>query len=172
MLERRSPIGNEASSAVELDALVTSRTIVLVPSSAADGEAPEGSTTNGSRRWTAWTGFWRQKSSEPLNTDALVAAWKAAWMQGADAAWEAQPADANPHPTGQARSAWHAGWRWAQHNPDRRKHDAPRLAHRYRRTNDSTPRLTRALQVGAMGVTVFWVSRALHRWARGSRRES
>ena len=92
-------------------------------------------------------------------------------MQGAHAAWDARPADANPHQTGQARSAWHAGWRWAQHNPDRRKDDA-RLAHRHRRANDSTQNLSRALQLGAVGVTVFWLSRALTRWARSPRRDS
>lgn len=107
-----------------------------------------------------------------MDTDAIVAAWKTAWITGAQAAWEAQPSDANPYAGGQQRSAWDAGWRWAQHNPDRRSHGALRLAHPHRRTSDATPPLTRALQLGAVGVTVFWVSRTLHRWARGSQRES
>lgn len=158
--------------AVELDAHGPTRTIVSVISSS-DGEAPKGSTTPAQRRWTTWAGFWRHRSSGPgTNTDALVAAWKSAWMKGAHAAWEAKPSNANPHAEGQARSAWDAGWLWAQQHADRRHQDSSRLAHRHRRANDSTPHLTRALQLGAVGVTVFWVSRAVHRWARGAHRES
>ena len=162
----------ERANAVELDPLVTTRTIAPVLSSASDDKAPEGLKGATGRMWTRWTGFWRLSDSAPVaSTDALVAAWKTAWKTGARSAWEAQPAEANPHAAGPQRSAWDAGWCWAQHNPDRRK-GTPRLAHRQRRANDSTPHLTRALQLGAMGVTVFWVTRALHRWARGRQRES
>jgi hypothetical protein len=143
-----------------------------VLSSASDGDAPKNNAAPAARKWTRWSAFWRHNSATVVNTDALVAAWKAAWLKGAQAAWEAKPADANPRATTQERSAWDAGWHWAQHNPDRRKHGTPRLAHRHRRANDSTPHLTRALQLGAVGVTVFWVSRALHRWAQGGQRES
>jgi ribosome modulation factor len=101
-----------------------------------------------------------------------VAAWKAAWLKGAHGGWHAEPSNANPYTTGQERSAWEAGWRWAQQNPDRRKNGAPRLAHRHRRALDSPAPLTRALQLSAMGVTVFWISRAIHRWARGPRRQA
>lgn len=167
-----APASNSIVAAVELDPLATIRTIALVLSSASDGEAPEGKGPTG-RRWTRWTGFWRLSDSGPgESTDALVAAWKAAWLTGAQAAWDAQPAEANPHAASPERSAWDAGWRWAEHNPDRRTRGTSRLAHRHRRANDSTPHLTRALQLGAVGVTVFWVSRALHRWARGAHRES
>jgi hypothetical protein len=160
-------------AAVELDPLVTTRKDHLVFSSAPDGKTPEGITASNNRKWTRWTGFWRRGDSKPAaSTDALVAAWKTAWMHGAQAAWRAMPSGANPHATGQERSAWDAGWRWAQQHPDRRTHGTPRLAHRHRRANDSTPHLTRALQIGAVGVTAFWVSRALHRWSRSSRRES
>jgi hypothetical protein len=160
-------------TAAELDAPGATRTMVSVPSSASDGDAPKGITTLTERRWIRWPEFWRHADSESVvNTDAIVAAWKAAWMKGAQAAWETRPAHANPHATGQERSAWDAGWRWAQQNPDRRNHGTPRLAHRHRRALDSTGPLTRALQLGAVGVTVFWVSRALHRWARGTQRES
>jgi hypothetical protein len=103
-----------------------------------------------------------------VDTDALVAAWKAAWMKGAHARWQDKPSETNPHAAGQERSAWDAGWRWAQQNPDRRN-DMSRLAHRRRRADDSSAPMTRALQLTAVGVTVFWVSRALHRWARGPR---
>lgn len=142
-------------------------------SSASDGDAPKNNAAPAGRRWTQWSALWRHNNSAVVvNTDALVAAWKTAWMNGAQAAWRAMPSGANPHPTGQERSAWDAGWRWAQQNPDRRTNGTPRLAHRHRRANDSTAPLTRALQLGAMGVTVFWVSRALHRWVRGTQRES
>jgi len=163
----------EIVAAVELDAFSATRTIVLVLSSESAGDSPKWNTTPTERGWTRWTAFWRHGNSASVaNTDALVAAWKAAWMTGAHARWKARPSDANPHATGRQRSAWDAGWRWAQQNPDRRNSGTPRLAHRRRRANDSTAPLTRALQVGAVGVTVFWVSRALHRWARDARRPS
>jgi len=144
-----------------------------VLSSGSDGDVPKNNVASAGRKWTRWSAFWRHNDSATVvNTDALVAAWKTAWMNGAQEAWRSMPSGANPHATGQERSAWDAGWRWAQQNPDRRTYGTPRLAHRHRRANDSTAPFTRALQLGAMGVTVFWVSRALHRWARGAQRES
>jgi hypothetical protein len=146
----------------ELDATSPRHTIALVLSSPSNVKA-----SNGLGRWT---GFWRRKKSAPVDdTDMLVAAWKAAWMEGAQAGWQAKTSEANPHAAGQGRSAWEAGWRWAQQNPDRRNHDTPRLAHRHRRVSDSNRPITRALQLTAVGISVFWVSRALNRWARGAR---
>jgi hypothetical protein len=146
----------------ELDATGPRHTIACVLSYPSSGKASTG--------LGLWIGFWRRKKSAPVDdTDALVAAWKAAWMEGAQALWRATPSEANPHAAGQERSAWEAGWRWAQQNPDRRNHDTPRLAHRYRRAGDSNHPITRALQLTAVGMSVFWVSRALHRWARGPR---
>jgi hypothetical protein len=158
-----------ARDTVELDWPVKVRTIVVVHTAASPGETGNGTTTPGERGLRRWTALWRRRTSPVVDTDALVAAWKAAWMNGARAHWEAKASGANPHATGQERSAWDAGWRWAQQNPDRRNHHTPRLAHRRRRATDSTAPLTRALQVTAMGVTVFWVSRALHRWAHRAR---
>ena len=157
---------------VELDAATTSRTIVLVPRSASDGNDPESTTTSADRRWIRWTGLWRHDQREsPVDTDAIVAAWKHSWIEGAEARWHAKPVNDNTHATDRERAAWEAGWRWADQNPDRRNHDTSRLAHPHRRANDSTKRFTRALQVGAAGVTVFWISRTLHRLVRGTRRE-
>jgi hypothetical protein len=120
--------------------------------------------------WNRWTGLWRRSAGrhpvDPVSTDAIVAAWKAAWLKGAEGGWRAEPSNANPYSNGQERSAWDAGWRWAQKNPDRRTSSIPRLAHPHRRAVDTTVPLKRALQLSAAGVTVFWVSRTLHRWAR------
>lgn len=152
-----------------LTALGPTHTIALVLPSASDGDVPRAIKVPAQVGWNRWTGFWRRRDPRSeTNTDALVAAWKAAWSKGAQAQWEATLSDANPYAAGQERMAWDAGWRWAQQNPDRRNHGLPRLAHRRRRASDSTAPLARALQVGAMGVTVFWVSRALHRWAKGA----
>lgn len=153
-----------------LTALGLTHTIEFVLPSAFDGDVARTLKVPAQVVWSRWTGLWRRRHAESgMDTDVVVAAWKAAWSKGAQAQWKAAPSDANPYAAGQERMAWEAGWRWAQQNPDRRNHGMPRLAHRRRRTSDSTTPLTRALQVGAMGVTVFWVSRALHRWATGAR---
>jgi hypothetical protein len=156
-----APQSAVALRAVELDVLDPARTMVTVLAPASNGRD--------SGLLSRWTPFWRRKPRPVIDTDALVAAWKAAWMKGAHARWNAKLSNANPYATGQERSAWQAGWRWAEQHPDRRSYDPSRLAHRLRRADDSTTPLTRALQLTAMGVTVFWVSRALHRWARGPR---
>lgn len=155
---------------VELDAPGTIRTIVVVPRSPSDGSDRKSTTTSAERRWIRWPEFFRNDHHEsPLDTDAIVAAWKNAWMEGAEARWHDKPLSANRHVTNREHAAWEAGWRWADQNPDRRHHDTSRLAHPHRRASDSTKPLTRALQMGAAGVTVFWISRALHRWARGAK---
>ena len=165
---------------VELDAPGTIRTIGVVSQSPSDGNdrnSSDGNDRNSAsssteRGWARWVGLLRHGQKSPIDTDAIVAAWKNAWMEGAEARWHAKPVTANPHATDREFAAWEAGWRWADQNPDRRNHDTSRLAHPHRRVNDSTKPLTRALQVGAAGVTVFWLSRTLQRWARGPRRES
>ena len=122
-------------------------------------------------RLSRWTGFWRRTEPKPAeNPDLLVALWKAAWSKGAAAGWNALKLDANPYGSGRERLAWDAGWRWSQHNPDRRNDGTQRMAHRYRRADDSTPHLTRTLRLGAVGVSVFLLSRALHRWAKAAPR--
>ena len=168
---------------VELDAPGTIRTIGVVSQSPSDGNdrnSLDGNDRNSAsssteRGWALWVGLLRYGQKSPIDTDAIVAAWKNAWMEGAEARWHAEPVTANPHATDREFAAWEAGWRWADQNPDRRNHDNSRLAHPHRRVNDSTKPLTRALQVGAAGaagVTVFWLSRTLQRWARGTRGES
>ena len=142
-------------------------TIAVVLSSVSAGDAPAAINPPTHGRGSRWALFWRRHSSGPGdNADLLVAKWKAAWLNGAKARWKALSSDANPHATGQERLAWDAGWRWAEQNPDRRSHQVSRVAHRRRRASDSTPHLTRALGVSAVGVTVFLISRALHRWGR------
>jgi hypothetical protein len=148
-------------------------TIAVVLSSASDGDAPAaiGPPTHG--RGSRWAPFWRRHGPRPAdNPDHVVALWKAAWLNGANARWKAVPSEANPHANGQERRAWDAGWRWAEQNPDRRSHRVSRLAHRRRRASDSTPHLTRALGLSALGVTVFLISRALHRWGKRTSQQS
>jgi ribosome modulation factor len=116
---------------------------------------------------SGWTRFWqpRRKSQSP-NPDTLVASWKTAWAHGAEARWTDKSSGGNPYTTGHERSAWEAGWRWAARNPDRRTRAVPLVAHHRRRATDAAPHLTRALQLGVAGLTVFGISRALHRWMR------
>jgi hypothetical protein len=111
--------------------------------------------------------------SEP---DALVAAWKAAWLAGANAAWTPRrraTTPANPHVAGMERAAWDAGWKWASVNPNRRTNRGPRFAHPRRRATDATlsASLKRAAAVGATSVTVYAISKTLRRWSRRERAE-
>jgi hypothetical protein len=97
--------------------------------------------------------------------DARVAAWKLAWLEGAKAAWGPESRSTNPYSDALQSSAWTAGWNWAGQNPDRRSKQPERIAHPHRRSTDSNfPRnLKRAAAVGATGVTLFAISRAV-RW--------
>ena len=105
------------------------------------------------------------RESAAADADARVAAWKLAWLEGAKAAWAPDHRPTNPYSDGLQRSAWAAGWNWAGQNPDRRSQKPERMAHPYRRSTDSNlPRnLKRAAAVGATGVTIFALSRAV-RW--------
>jgi hypothetical protein len=107
----------------------------------------------------------RDRDSAATEADARVAAWKLAWLEGAKAAWATDRRITNPYTDGLQRSAWAAGWNWAGQNPDRRAKQPQRLAHPHRRSTDShLPRtLKRAAAVGATGVTLFAISRAV-RW--------
>jgi hypothetical protein len=124
----------------------------------------EMATDNRPKWWARWTGRGEPPAPEP---DALVAAWKAAWVKGANAAWAHQPAT-NPHQAGMERAAWDAGWKWADQNPDRRTNRAPRFAHPRRRARDTTvtASLKRAAAVSATGVTLYAISKVLRRWSR------
>ena len=102
--------------------------------------------------------------------DVRVAAWKQAWLEGANAAWasETHRRVMNPYATGLQRSAWAAGWNWGGQNPDRRSKAAERLAHPHRRATDSKlpKRLKRAAAVGATGVTLYAITKVVRRWFR------
>ena len=148
-------------------------TIVIVPSSVSNGPEPAANNPPTHSRWTRWARLWRRDKARPGdNPDLFVATWKAAWLSGAKARWEAQSPGANPYTTNQERMAWAAGRRWAQQNPDRRQQRVPRMAHRRRRASDSSPHLTRTLGLGALGLSVFFISRAVHRWAKAPPRQS
>jgi hypothetical protein len=115
---------------------------------------------------TWWSQLWRRRTRTETDSDALVDQWRAAWSDGARARWRAASSAANPFASGPTRSAWDAGWRWAGQHPDRRKETVPRLAHRRRRMNDSPPRLKHAFRLGAAGLAVFAISKALRRRVR------
>jgi hypothetical protein len=121
--------------------------------------------THESPRW--WPRWGRRREPSSSEPDELVALWKAAWLEGANAAWQ-QHGDRNPHTDGMEKAAWDAGWKWAGLNPNRRANGEPRFAHPHRRAEDSTLRTSvkRAAAVGATGVTLYAVSRAVRRWMR------
>ena len=90
---------------------------------------------------------------------------------GATAAWSADPATSNPHNperSGLEHAAWEAGCKWAREHADRRHSDALRLAHPHRRASDAklTLSLKRAAALGATGVALYAVSRAMRRWRK------
>jgi len=123
--------------------------------------------THDTSNW--WARLTRRREPSVLQQpDAVVATWKAAWLKGAHAAWGSHRPVANPYHTEMERAAWQAGWKWAELNPDRRSNRAPRFAHPRRRAMDSslTASLKRAAAVGATGVTLYAISKALRRWSR------
>lgn len=168
MRHRAADESNSLSKST-LTSLTPNLKIGVVLSSVSDGAAVAATNAPTHSRWSRWARFMRRQSPRPDdNPDLRVATWKAAWLSGAKARWEAISSGANPYATGQERMAWAAGWRWAQQNPDRRNHREPRMAHRRRRAGDSTPHLTRTLGLSAVGLSVFFISRAVHRWAKGA----
>ena len=100
----------------------------------------------------------------------LVAMWKAAWLKGTNAAWSPRRPARNPYKDEMERAAWDAGWKWADQNPDRRTNRAPRFAHPRRRATDLTlaASFRRAAAVGATGVTLYAISKALRHWSRSA----
>jgi acyl transferase domain-containing protein len=98
-------------------------------------------------------------------SDTFVETWKKAWLAGAEARWS-NSSTKNPHASDPSRAAWNAGHLWAATNPDRRTNSHIRLAHPLRRSNDSVPRVVRAVEIGAMGLGVL----AAARWAWRRRR--
>jgi hypothetical protein len=128
--------------------------------------------THDSSKW--WARWRRRHESPDPEPDALVAAWKAAWLDGANTAWAPDRPATNPHPDGMARAAWDAGWKWAEQHPDRRANRAPRFAHPLRRATDSTlsASVRRAAAVGATGLTLYAISKVLQRWPRRARSDA
>jgi hypothetical protein len=115
-----------------------------------------------------WLWWKRRHKADASDADAIVAAWKAAWRDGAKAAWSSARLSSNPHTTEPNRTAWAAGWRWAERNPDRRQPRVERLAHPHRRETDSQVSmiLRRAAKIGATGVVVYAATTAVRRWMR------
>lgn len=125
---------------------------------------PKGSAGAAGKAGRGWAAFWTRRRGAPgVSPDVQVAMWKVAWAKGARARWAGAPHSAQPYASSPANIAWDAGWHWAEQNPDRRKESVPRLAHRRRRATDPTPHLTRAVQVGAVGLTLYGLSRSLRR---------
>jgi hypothetical protein len=131
----------------------------------------EPSTHDSSKWWARWGGRRVPPSPQP---DALVATWKAAWLEGANAGWAPRLSATNPRAAQMERAAWDAGWKWASQNPNRRANRAPRFAHPRRRATDATlsASLKRAAAVGATGVTLYAISKALRRWSRRARSDA
>lgn len=118
-----------------------------------DTTAPHSPPDSKSRKWPILDRLRGQRKK--TGEDAQVRAWKDAWVSGADARWRGTAYIRNPHPTGSAAAAaWSAGWRWAELQPDRRHQSHARLAHPYRRRTDTTSRLVRGAQAGAVGVSI------------------
>ena len=120
-----------------------------------------------STKWLSRFGRRRHESPD-ADADLMVSLWKAAWVEGAKARWSPDVSTANPHAAGMERSAWDAGWLWAERNPDRRRNLPPYVAHRRRRATDSpvATSVKRAMGLGAAGVAVYAITRVVRRWTR------
>jgi hypothetical protein len=105
--------------------------------------------------------------------DAQVREWKAHWVKGAESRWAGSALVTNPHKPGSSRAAaWRAGWHWAELQPDRRQTNVVLLAHEYRRKTDTSARLVRSAQAGAVGLSMLTIAGWLWRTRRQrSRRE-
>src|SRR4051794_32318475 len=104
--------------------------------------------------------------------DAQVREWKAHWVKGAESKWAGTALIANPHKPGSSRAAaWRAGWHWAELQPDRRQTNVVLLAHDYRRRTDTSARLVRSAQAGAVGLSMLTIAGWLWRTRRHRSRE-
>jgi hypothetical protein len=90
--------------------------------------------------WVGRTlGRWRKQRLASKH-DALISAWKSAWVTGCEACWRGVGRDHVPHRRGRDRAAWLAGWGWASTQPDRRRtrtHDSARPYNPGRRATDA-----------------------------------
>jgi hypothetical protein len=110
-------------------------------------------------------GAWRRRRLA-AKQDAVVETWKAAWTEGCEQRWQGATKDAVPYKRGDRRSAWEAGWLWADGNPDRRDPDG--LLNGGQRRPAGQTRLARAARRGATGLTLLAAARWL--WSRAARR--
>lgn len=110
------------------------------------------------------------KSSGEFPQDP-VQAWQVSWDVGARARWTSNSAHANPYRSGSRRArAWAAGWRWAEHQPDRRATVRVRLAHPHRRRTDTPSPLLESARTAGIGVSMLVVAAWL--WKIGVKRRS
>jgi hypothetical protein len=105
----------------------------------------------------------RLTQTDPSASDAFVDIWKKAWLAGTEACWTNKPS-VNPNSGDPERSAWQAGWSWAQSHPNRRTAQTVRLAHPRRRATDGPRPVVRAIKFGAWGIGGLGVF-AASRWA-------
>lgn len=113
-------------------------------------------------------GSWRRRRLE-ASQDKFVEAWKAAWTEGCEAAWQGIAIGAVPYRRGRRRDAWHAGWHWATTNPGPGAGDGAGIdARTYRRGGEGGP-VVRAATGGAVGLTMLaairWLWRARQKTA-------
>jgi hypothetical protein len=103
-------------------------------------------------------GTWRRRRAA-AKQDAFVEAWKTAWADGCHSRWQGGLRDEVPYDHEDQRTAWLAGWQWADTHPDRRhRESAPTRG--YRRSTDFRTRLARGARRGAAGLTLM----AFARW--------
>jgi len=106
-------------------------------------------------------GSWRRRRLEAAQ-NKFVDAWKAAWTEGCEAAWQGIAINAVPYRRGWRRKAWHAGWHWATTNPG----PGGTLVSVPERHSDESHSRVRAATGGAVGLSVA----AAVRWLWHSRR--
>jgi hypothetical protein len=102
---------------------------------------------------------WLRLRRAPVDDDTYVTRWKQTWAGGAEARWRGRAGTDNPHPPDSAfATAWSAGWRWADQQPDRRKPSSVRFAVPQRRAADRVSPLRRSARAGAVGLSVVAVA--------------
>ncbi|PYR52013.1 MAG: hypothetical protein DMF89_03955 [Acidobacteria bacterium] len=109
-------------------------------------------------------GSWRSRRLEAAQ-NRFVDAWKAAWTEGCEAAWQGIAVGAVPYRRGWRRKAWYAGWHWATTNPGR-DGGVSVVSAPQRRDEEPRPGV-RAVTGGAVGVSVV----AAMRWLMRSRQK-
>jgi hypothetical protein len=126
--------------------------------------APTGETTSAAGRHHGRNDHrslfkWLRVRRDRRDDDEYVTQWKQSWASGAEARWGgASPGD-NPHRSDSAfATAWGAGWRWADQQPDRRTSTVVRFAVPQRRASDRVSPLRRSARAGAVGLSMLAVA--------------